>query len=284
MKAIDSLRYVMDNRTEIINLDNCKEIYTNCSGTSATRYKVWLEYNNEYIIFKEANKHVGGERIYEDVSEMIVNDIGEIIGVDVIFTKLATYKNMIGTFTYKINNLIELSSLISIDYPEFNKKKPFDVIKYDIEFVKSYFKNIEQFYDLMILDYIVSQSDRHPSNIGFVNNYLAPIYDNGNSLGSFIYDDELDRYINKVNKLCSADLKSCVGLGDYRPSYWNNIIDTIGKEDYVKKKIHNDLLPHRKEILSTSDKYDIIDKRKELIKAILNYKLNYMEAMYEKVS
>ena len=284
MKEMNSLRYIMDNRTDIINLDDCKEVYTNCSGTSATRYKIWLEYNNEYIIFKEANKHVGGERVYEDISEMIVNDIGEIIGIDTIFTKLATYKNMTGTFTYNICGLVELSTLISIDYLEFNKKKPFDIIKYNTEFVKSYFKKEDQFYDLMLLDYIVSQSDRHPSNIGFVDNNLASIYDNGNSLGSFIYDDELDRYITNINKLCFADLKSCIGLGDYRPSYWNNILRSISRIDYVKNRICNNILKNRDSILETPSKYDVIDKRKELIKAILDYKLRYMEALYEEIS
>lgn len=259
------------------NLDTCSEIEVESSGISGTRYKIWLKKGNKEILFKESKEHAGGENTYEDISEVISYEIGKVLGIKVVETGLGTYNGHNGSYSYKIDNLIELSSIISNEELNYDKNHPFEKINYTFDYVEKFFYNKEEFYNLIVFDYIRAEVDRHPSNIGFVNNVLSPIYDNGNSFGSFLYEDELDKEIKRISTLCYKTYKSSIGTAKERPALWNDIVSMY--KDKLKNAIQN-ALNKENEIIDIFDNVTIdklSDQRKELIKAIIKYKINYLK-------
>ena len=269
----------IDNKEIVIErekLDNCKELSIEASGTSGTRYKVWLIKDGKEILFKESKLHTGGEDTYEDVSEIISYQIGKILGFNVIPVGLGEYKGHKGSYTYKVNDLIELSNKISDKMANYNSNYPFENIEYNFDFVESFFEDKEQFYKLLIFDYIRAEVDRHPSNIGFIGNGINVIYDNGNSFGSFLYEDEIEKETRKIAKYCGTIFKSCIGLGNVRPVLWN---DVIYKNKDKLKKYFKKIIDKENEIYLIIDKLKI-DKlssiRKVFIKEMLKYKIDYI--------
>ena len=112
------------------NLDTCSEIEVESSGISGTRYKIWLKKENKEILFKESKEHAGGEDTFEDISEIISYEIGKILELNVVETGLGIYKGHTGSYSYKIDNLIELSSIISNEELNYDKNHPFEKINY----------------------------------------------------------------------------------------------------------------------------------------------------------
>lgn len=259
------------------NLDNCKEIEIESSGISGTRYKLWLEKEGKEILFKESKEHAGGEDTYEDISEVISYKIGKILEINVVETGLGTYNGHNGSYSYKINNLVELSAIICNEELNYDKNHPFEKINYNFDYVEKFFYNKEEFYNLIIFDYIRAEVDRHPSNIGFKNNMLSPIYDNGNSFGSFLYEDELENEIRRIATLCYKTYKSSIGTKSERPALWNNVVTTY--RDKLVNAIKN-VLNKEKELLNLFDNIAIdrlSTQRKELMKAIITYKIDYLK-------
>ena len=94
-----------------------------------------------------------------------------------------------------------------------------------------------------------------------------------------MYEDELENEIRRIATLCYKTYKSSIGTISERPALWNNVISAY--KDKLKNTIKN-VLNKEKELLNLFDKI-AIDRlsiqRKELMKAIIRYKMDYLKKL-----
>lgn len=159
------------------------------------------------------------------------------------------------------NDLSELVNFIQASYPYYNKKELRDDKtgdKYTVQMIdKSINKyvKLEKILKVIIFDALIGNSDRHHSNIGFLQVYhqnelmfgghpyvtteLAPLYDNGSSLCSYV-DNETAICILKdkmrFNALIDTKSKSTIGWKDKRPIRHFELIKYISDEYYDETK------------------------------------------------
>ena len=127
--------------------------------------------------------------------------------------------------------LIEGINLINLKYPNYDPDKLYDSkIKeyYSLEMIlnslESYPQIIEQFIKIMFFDYIIGNTDRHPSNWGVLKKDgniigLSPIYDNGSSLCAYIKEDKINDYLGndkvRFKSLVITKSKSRIRIDKY---------------------------------------------------------------------
>ena len=87
----------------------------------------------------------------------------------------------------------------------------------------------------------------------------------------------MDKEIKRISTLCYKTYKSSIGTAKERPTLWNDIISMY--KDKLKNAIQS-ALNKENGLLKLIDNIVIdklSEKRKELIKAMLKYKFNYLK-------
>jgi len=245
--------------------------------------KKWIILNNDRFLLKGSRYN----EIQEPFNEVIASDIMNLFGIDHVEYKLIRSKinniplSICRCMTDTNNEFITARVVIDTESKE-------DRNDYDrfIQICENFgIKNVkENLDDMMIIDFIIGNTDRHKYNFGILRDpdtlewkKMAPIFDNGNSLCH--NDPKIDNIEDNMNSLCKW-----LGGGNYSK------LDYVGfpkwySDDKFKDigNIVGDLLNKNENI--SNDKKDklvyIVNLRaKELIK-ILNQKkeINFVQGV-----
>ncbi|AMX82972.1 toxin HipA [Geobacillus subterraneus] len=163
---------------------------------SGTREKFWLIHpdNTHRYLFKIPKGNTG-----EAWAEVVASKIGQRIGLNMMEADLAVYDGIVGVlsrnFVFDDAEFYEGGDLfftIAEDFDRYNLKHYhfLNIIK-----VLSEFHLEKEFVQIPIFDALIANQDRHCDNWGVIvhhNGYkLAPIYDNGASLGYQLKEERI---------------------------------------------------------------------------------------------
>ncbi|MCM3743877.1 HipA domain-containing protein [Sporosarcina luteola] len=162
------------------------------SQASGTRSKFWLlepgtdpEDPTKYL-FKIPTEGTGGHW-----AEFVASKVGKQLGFQTAEVELAEYQGVVGTisknFRAKTEELYEGGDLFLAQFEHFDRRSLTDYeLPHIIELLAAY--DLEkEFVTLPVYDALIANNDRHCDNWGVLSGpeemRLAPIYDNGSSLG-----------------------------------------------------------------------------------------------------
>jgi len=162
------------------------------SQASGTRSKFWLIEPNTCAdnptkhLFKIPTEGTGGHW-----AEFIASKLGERLGFHTATVELAQYNGVFGTisknFREKTEDLFEGGDLFLSQFESFSRYSlEFYELPHIINILSTY--DLErEFVNIPIFDALIANNDRHCDNWGVLTGpsgiRLAPIYDNGSSLG-----------------------------------------------------------------------------------------------------
>jgi len=244
--------------------------------------------------FNEYEEEVSSEYFSEKLSK----DIADALKIKCAEVDIGMYQGRIGSASYFFINdifendtkekFIEGIQFIENKYPSFNRDAFMDIATkeyYSIDMILNSLPNetiMRQFYEILIFDALIGNSDRHYSNWGIIkyNSYeLAPLYDNGSSLCSYIKDQDsiLDDFFtdsNRFNALVDTKSKSIIRIkGKAKPSHFEvlkYIFERYGKdcerviialnENLTEKSIGDMIHKYRNMNILSNKKLDLILK------------------------
>ena len=251
-------------------------------GTSGSRLKLWLEKDNNIVLLKIPKVHTSGEATFEDISEYLVYNVFKNFGFSIIPSYLGIYKGLRGSFTFKNENIYELTDYLSSEYIDYDFTKFASTdFTYNIETL-SKLLNGNEFWNMMLLDFFIGNSDRHPGNIMIDEKFnVVELIDNGSSLLATIEENDIKDILRDKKRLeanCDSKSYSCIGLQDKRPVRWSELIQII--KSNTKTINTDDLLEKFKEELNKLCNENLISEdRVKLIKEFILYKIS----LYKKV-
>lgn len=245
---------------------------------------------------------------FENVSEKIAELIARELKINCAKIDIGTYYGDSGCLSYNILGdrqvMSEGVAYISRTYPKYDVQKGIDLETgkyYSLEIILESLKEKElkeEFFKIMIFDFIIGNSDRHPNNWAIVKNKsgkesLAPLYDNGSSLCALISDIELDKYFgnDKLKFLSLVDSKSKtlirIDSRDKKIPTHKEVLEYLCKNYYIQtkefaeaviKKLNEEKIEN---ILRGVNKY-ICHRRYELLKKYLMEKIRILKEIYER--
>lgn len=238
------------------------------SGTAGSYLKSYSFQNGKKVYYKlsffdDVEEKFGYESFNEIIASNILNQLNfkhldyNLINGEIIIKnkRYQTYLNYSYDFKENGESKISFENFYSL-----NKLENEDVISFSKRF-----GFIEEVYQMIIIDYIIMNRDRHGANIEVLHNvkknkyYLAPIFDNGLSLLSPTYKSE---DIKKYDLYKNKRVTSFIGTS----SLEENIL-VVPKEMLRNIKIDLDLV--FKDLIYILDK-DYLIKAKELIRRRLD--------------
>ena len=177
------------------------------SQASGTRSKFWLlepgtdPENPTKYLFKIPTEGTGGHW-----AEFVASKVGYQLGFHTAEVELAEHQGVIGTisknFRAKIEELYEGGDLFLAQFENFNRHSlMYYELPHIIELLAAY--DLENgFVALPVYDALIANNDRHCDNWGVLSGpkeiRLAPIYDNGSSLG-------FNEVVEKKQKMLTDD-------------------------------------------------------------------------------
>ena len=258
---------------DIKNFDDWVE-YTGASEGSGRSKKVWLISEEGKIGLFKFNK---SPTTYENISEFIATKVANIIGIKSAYIELGTYNGKSGCMSYNIlsknEELLEGINLINRKYPNYDPEKLFDSKKkeyYSLEMIlnsiEDYVGLEQEFIKIVFLDFLIGNTDRHQSNWGVLQkdgkiNGIAPIYDNGSSLCSYIPESKIIDYLER-DKLKFKSLVDTKSRSRIRVDKYNK-----------KEPTHLEVIKYIKENnIQFNENAEIINKKinQYIIKELLN--------------
>ncbi len=193
------------------------------SQASGTRSKFWvLEPNTDSenptkYLFKIPTEGTGGHW-----AEFVASKVGTELGFNTAEVELAIHQGVIGTisknFRTKTEDLYEGGDLFLAHFERFDRRSlTYYELPHIIELLAEY--DLEKkFISLPVYDALIANNDRHCDNWGVLSGpkymSLAPIYDNGSSLG-------FNEVLEKKQRMLTNDImlagfcnrgKSSIGL------------------------------------------------------------------------
>mgnify|MGYP002543742891 CR=1 FL=1 len=288
---------------EVKNFDNWIEDKESGRFGSGASEKIWLinPETNEKALFKfpKVKDKEKGIITGEYWAEKLATEIGKLIDVECARVDIGTYKGRIGSMSYNIikigDEFIEGINYIQTKYPYYQKEQLFDEYsgeKYTVQMIKNSLSEdmslLEDIFNMIIFDALIGNSDRHHSNWGILFEYnhnslspnykLAPLYDNGSSLCSYINEDDIENIFTdklRFESVINTKSKSTIGWNETRPirhfeliqlireNYYNETVDIIKR---IKQKINEGNI---KEILGKFDNTIISPNMKKLIEIFI---------------
>ncbi len=245
---------------------------------------------------------------FENVSEKIAELIARELKINCAKIDIGTYYGDSGCLSYDILGdipaMTEGIAYISRTYPKYDVQKGIDLETgkyYGLEIIlKSLWKEDlkREFLKIMIFDFIIGNSDRHPNNWAIIKNksgkeYFAPLYDNGSSLCAFISDTDLDQYLgnDKLRFLSLVDSKSKtlirIDSSNKKIPTHKDVLKYLCENYYNQTKEFAEIAIRKlneekiENILRSVNKY-IYHRRYELLKKYLMEKIRILKEIYER--
>jgi len=202
---------------------------------SGTRKKYWIiepKYSQHYM-FKIPRENTG-----EAWSEKVTAELGKLLGLSMMDVQLACRKKVIGIiakkFTLPTEEFFEGGDLIGSIVEGFNRYKLDNytleniiqaLIEYDLD---------DEFVIIPIFDALIGNQERHCDNWGVIvsksGSYrLAPIYDNGASLGFQLKEERIKLMFKDKNMFTAYNNRShsLIGIGDKKKPKYTELIPVI---------------------------------------------------------
>ena len=170
------------------------------SGTAGSFLKSYMIINDQKIYFKLSNyNYIDGITGHENINEIIVDRLLEILGIEhlkyyLINSKIIIEEKQFDTFVCASKNFRkETEEKIPLDtFYDLKKQKGESIIDFCIRM------NFEEMiYQMIVVDYLILNRDRHGANVEVLYNKkerkyrIAPLYDHGLSLLFNNTDDQL---------------------------------------------------------------------------------------------
>lgn len=230
--------------------------------------KFWCIENNKRMLYKEGNSPF----YFEPYNEVIASEILDLLGLDHVHyqSKVIDGKaySVCETFSSVDEEYIPASDILEVEKKSNNENSYHHffrcVKKLDIPISNLDIDNV------LIFDYLISNSDRHYGNFGFIRDTntlefkrLAPIFDNGNSLwfDKDDYDISLSNRESKpfkkthdkqIKLVKESKLNLKVISKQSIEQLFEKVFSSVSRfSDYRKTKIINCVLSN----LQTLDKY-----------------------------
>ncbi|MEN0661055.1 HipA domain-containing protein [Caldifermentibacillus hisashii] len=215
---------------------------------SGTRTKYWIidpKYSQHYM-FKIPRENTG-----EAWAEKVAAELGKLFGLSMMDVQLACRKNVIGiiakNFTVSTEEFFEGGDLISAIVEDFDRYKLDNYTFENITQALTDFGLDDQFVIIPIFDALIGNQDRHCDNWGIIvsksGSYrLAPIYDNGTSLGFQLKEERIKLMFKDKNMFKAYNNRSysLIGIGDKKKPKYTELIPVIRSRYPSKiKKIAN---------------------------------------------
>lgn len=155
--------------------------------------KTWIIDNNKRYLLKSGYKSEVMQPFNEVLASMICQKLGFY---HVPYTLDVVHNQVVSKCPCFINTSTELVTAYQVLYKNCNKINAYE------DYIKILEKNNildakEQLENMIVLDYIILNEDRHLNNFGIIRNVetlkwesVAPIFDNGQSLNIIDYNDE----------------------------------------------------------------------------------------------
>lgn len=172
--------------------------------TNGALPKAWRKINGEIYLYKGGTDPIFANTGYEPYSEFYISQIEKKMSLNYVSYDLAKWKGMLASvcklFTSKNVSYVQIGDIVRTN----NISKVYEYIKE--------LKLEEKFGDMILIDALTFNVDRHFGNFGFLRDNksgkiidFAPIFDNGESLLSkampSLFDNkkEFEEYINNEN-------------------------------------------------------------------------------------
>lgn len=297
---------------EIKNFDNWIEDIESGKFGSGASEKIWLinPETKEKGIFKFPKVKSDGTVTGEYWAEKLATEIGKLIDIECARVDIGTYKGRIGSMSYNIlkkgGEFVEGINYIQTKYPYYQKEQLLDEYsgeKYTVQMIKNSLSDdmsiVGHIFDMIIFDALIGNSDRHHSNWGILFEYnynslclnyrLAPLYDNGSSLCSYINEDDIENILVdklRFESIINTKSKSTIGWNERRPirhfeliqfikeNYYNETIDIIKRIEF---KMNEENI---NKILSMFDNAIISPNMKQLIRIYILERKNRILDIY----
>lgn len=175
------------------------------SQASGTRRKFWLfkpgvgpDHAEKYL-FKVPTEGTGGHW-----AEFLASKVGAKLGFQTVEVELAINKGSIGTisknFRTKMEDFYEGGDLFLSRFGDFDRYSlKYYELPHILEILSAYDNLEKDFVSVPVFDALIANNDRHCDNWGILSGpegyRMAPIYDNGSSLGFNELDDKKKRML-----------------------------------------------------------------------------------------
>ena len=218
--------------------------------------KAWIIDNDKRILVKGSSKPY----YQEAFNEKIAYEISQILGIHHIKYYI---KNIGDKYCSVCENFIdENTELIPVNAIVQNTQKPNHISMYDFvveELQKLGISDAKtKIDDMLILDYIIFNEDRHFNNFGFIRNVetleiknMAPIYDSGTSLFYNTLDTAIKSYNPDVKPFYTDRqkqfelIKGKIDKNIDANKIHKIIVDVLSESDYLEE-----FAPDRKTIIA----------------------------------
>jgi hypothetical protein len=195
--------------------------------------KFWIIDGERRLLCKEGS----GDLKQEPFNECIASNIAEKLGIDSVCYKLININdNIYCSCECMVDANVELVSAFNVfleKEKEMQKGKYYDYIEIcESKGIKNAREEVDK---MIVLDYIIRNTDRNPGNYGIIRNSetldwikTAPVFDSGNS---FWYNAQAIKYIDGSTK---SDCRSFTGKNEEN-------IKLTGDTKWFDKKSLNDV-------------------------------------------
>ena len=175
-------------------LDLTDEKYHGGTTLSSGALPKWDLEDNKYMV-KRCGIDSYGNHLTDYANEELVYRFCDAVGI-----KSAKYKAItIKYFDEELRKEIKTPAVITemftgnlIHYRDIRRRKDFGSFNDEFVDFTDAFPVSKQLNDMLLIDYIFNQQDRHSKNIGMIGSSLSPIYDSGATLFFDILDSQLN--------------------------------------------------------------------------------------------
>lgn len=175
--------------------------------SDGARIKYFVKDDMHTYIYKQNKIHPNGEYTFENVSELLFKRVCDRLSIPCVDITISD-KSILSKVMWNcdIHSFIELSEELSHSFHMSNLQT------YNIATLLSS-KNpyVNEVCDMLLVDCLCCNSDRHPGNFGYNKNYgFYPLFDNGSSLCAYVHEEQIADLLRdnmRFNALCVTKSK-----------------------------------------------------------------------------
>lgn len=190
-----------------IDFNNYRKIPLELGG-ALPKIAVWID-DNVYMIKEGKQKNNVYQKSY--IAEYIASLLAKKMDIDCQEVILGTYDSkpvcacrLFTKGSYKIHpykDIRDSSLYTNVDRSGYELDEVIKVISNYKNFTINTKEHLDRFMVMTCFDALIGNSDRHWGNWGFIGNLkdyvsLAPLYDNGNSMSSFLSEKKMKKALN----------------------------------------------------------------------------------------